>query len=70
MPKPHLLKHSSGTITPIVGGDTRGIHTSLKVNAIAWLEFELGNYDVAVQHVNHYATLSIGQLDLFPDDSY
>ena len=27
----------------------------LKVNIIVLLEFELGNYDVAVQHVSHYA---------------
>ena len=33
---------------------TKGI--SLKVGVIAWLEFELAYYDVAVQHVNHYAT--------------
>ena len=28
---------------------------SLKVNIIAQLEFELTNYDVAVQHISHYA---------------
>ena len=27
-----------------------------KMNKIAWLEFELTYYDVAVQHVNHYIT--------------
>ena len=27
---------------------------SRKVNAMARLEFELGYYDVAAQHVNHY----------------
>ena len=29
---------------------------SLKVNVIAWLEFELTVYKVAVQHISHYAT--------------
>ena len=28
---------------------------SLKVNVIAQLEFKLANYEVRVQHVNHYA---------------
>ena len=28
---------------------------SPKVNIIAWLEFELASYDVAVQHVSHHA---------------
>ena len=27
-----------------------------QVSTIAWLEFELANYDVVVYHVNHYAT--------------
>ena len=27
-----------------------------KVNVIAQVEFELANYDVKVQYVNHYAT--------------
>ena len=27
-----------------------------KEKAEVWLEFELTNYDIAVQHVNHYAT--------------
>ena len=30
--------------------------TSPKVNVIARLEFELTNYDITAQHVNHYAT--------------
>ena len=28
---------------------------SLKTNIKAWLVFELAYYDVAIQHVNHYA---------------
>ena len=27
-----------------------------KVNVIAWLEFELNNYDIIVLHVGHYIT--------------
>ena len=27
-----------------------------KVNVIVWLEFELSNYNVTIQHVNPYAT--------------
>ena len=30
--------------------------TSPKVNVVEWLEFEIASYDVAVQHVSHYAT--------------
>ena len=26
------------------------------MNLIAWLEFELTEYDVEVQHINHYST--------------
>ena len=42
------------------GGD-KGVHTfpkdiSPKMNVIAWLEFELIYFEVAVQHFNHYAT--------------
>ena len=38
-----------------------GLHTfpkgiSPKMNAIARLKFELANYDITVQHVNHNAT--------------
>ena len=38
----------------------KGVHAfpkgiSLKVNVIAWLEFELTYYDVTVQHVSHIA---------------
>ena len=29
---------------------------NLKVNLIAWLEFELGYYCVVVQHISHYTT--------------
>ena len=29
---------------------------SPKMNVIAWLEFELADYDVAVQHISHYVT--------------
>ena len=29
---------------------------SPKVNVIAWLEFELAYYDIAIEHVSHYAT--------------
>ena len=38
----------------------KGVHTfpkgiSPKVNVLAQLEFELTYYDVAVQHISHYA---------------
>ena len=38
-----------------------GVHAflkdiSLKVNTIAWLEFELAYYDVAVRHISHNIT--------------
>ena len=26
---------------------------SLKMNIVAWLEFELANYNVAIQHIRH-----------------
>ena len=29
---------------------------SLKVSAIGWLEFEFTNYDIILEHVNHYTT--------------
>ena len=32
---------------------------SPKVNVIARLEFELSNYYVAVQHISHYATVTL-----------
>ena len=28
--------------------------TSLKVTVISWLEFDLANYNVSVQHITHY----------------
>ena len=42
-------------------GENKGAHTFpkdiiLKVNVIVWLEFEFAYYNVAVQHVNYYAT--------------
>ena len=42
-------------------GGNKGFHTYpegiiSKVNAIARLEFEYAYYEVAVQHVSHYAT--------------
>ena len=42
----------------IIGGN-KGVHAfpkgiSPKVNIIARLEFELANFEVAVQRVNHY----------------
>ena len=46
--KPKLSwSNNSGTIEPIFKG------ISPKVNVIERLEFELGYYGVAVQHVNH-----------------
>ena len=53
MPKASLSKNSSG--------EDKGVHifpksSDPKVTAIARLEFELVYYDVAVYHVNHYAT--------------
>ena len=29
------------------------------MNIIVWLEFELTNYDVAVQHVTHYGDIVV-----------
>ena len=54
MPNPFLWKNSRGTIQPKAGGD-KSVHAfqkgiSLKVNIIAWLEFELTYHDIAVQH--------------------
>ena len=41
-------------------GNNGGAHLlkgiSPEVNAIVQLEFELANYDVAIQRINHYAT--------------
>ena len=56
MPNTSFLKNSSGTIW-----EDKGVHTFPKVilsnvNVIVRLEFELANYDSAVQHLNHYAT--------------
>ena len=41
-------------------GEDKRVHAfpksiSLKLNVIAWLKFEVIYYDVAVQHVSHYA---------------
>ena len=57
IPKPFLSKNSNDTILSISEKD-KGFHAftksiSLKVNVIAWLEFELTYYDIAVKHVNH-----------------
>ena len=60
MPKTRCLKDSRSTIKSIVWGK-KGVHAfpkciRSKVSVIARLEFEPAYYDVAVQHVNHYAT--------------
>ena len=59
MLKPSLEKNRSSTI--YLCQEDKGVHsfpkdTSPKVNVIAQLEFELAYYNVAVQHVSHYAT--------------
>ena len=41
----------------VCGGGLIGI--SLKGNVIAWLEFEIANYNVVVHHVNHYTTRTL-----------
>ena len=58
MPKPFLLKNSSGSSQPIAGGIKWG-HTfpngiSPKVNVIVRLEVEHASYDVADQNISHY----------------
>ena len=57
MPNPSFSKNSNDTIKPIAGR-IREVHTfskciCLKVNIIAWLEFELAYFEAAVQHFNH-----------------
>ena len=47
----------------------RRVHTfskgiSPKVSVIARLGFELAYYDIAVQHVNHYATWTLTYINL------
>ena len=54
-PKLSLWKVSCSTIT---AGEDKRVHffpkgISLKVNVIAWLEFELTHYNILV-HVSHY----------------
>ena len=49
-PKPSSLKNSCSSNHNWGGG------VSLKVNVIAWLEFELTYFDATVQLFNHYAT--------------
>ena len=58
MPKRPVKKTSRGTIQHIPEGN-KGFQsfpkgTRQKVTLIALLEFELANYDVAVQNVRHY----------------
>ena len=58
MPKQSLFKNSSD-LTHSRGDNgvlifLKGIYP--KVTVIAWLEFELAYYDVAVQCVSHYTT--------------
>ena len=53
MPKPSLLKNSGGTIQTKTGFEDKGVYTFLKgisskVNAIAWLEFELQSSTLAI----------------------
>ena len=61
MPKPFLQKSSSDTIQPIAEECTREFITfpmgiSPKVNVIGTSEFELANFQTAVQDFSHYAT--------------
>ena len=57
MPNPSLLKNSSSTIW-IKPGDDKGVYSflkgiSLKMNTIAWVEFELIYYNMANLHVSY-----------------
>ena len=59
MPKISFLENNGGTIFPIfkiIGVYTYPKGIIPKENIIAQLKFELTYYDVAVPHVNHYAT--------------
>ena len=54
--KPSLQMNRSDTFK-LIGGEIRGVHAfpknmSPKVNIIAWLEFELADYNVVVQIVS------------------
>ena len=49
---------STDQVQPTARGNT-GVYIfpkgySLKVNAVAWLEFKLSYYDVAIHHISHY----------------
>ena len=59
--KDNLVEDSSDIIWPITRTGDKGLIPFQRVfikkmNVIKWLEFELTHYDVAMQHVNHYAT--------------
>ena len=60
MPKLFLYKNRSNTIKPKTGGGKVTYAFSKvispKVTIIVRLEFEVDDYDVAVQHVYYYAT--------------
>ena len=58
IPKLYLWKNNIVNIYPIPSGYkevlTFSKNISLKVNIIAQLEFDLPDYDLAVQHVSYY----------------
>ena len=69
MPTIYLKKNRNDTVQPIAGENKGFILFSKcispKMNIIAWLEFELTHYDVAVQHVSRSITKFLSRASFF-----
>ena len=65
MSKLSLLKNSCGTVQPIGGWIRESVFPLAQKWTIVWMEFELTNNDITVQHVNHLAIAEMWIMCIF-----